>query len=182
MRIIAGEWRGRSLIAPPKASLSTRPTADRVRENLFNLLSSRVERWPDQRVVDLCAGTGALGLEALSRGAAHCVFVERDPAACRLIRDNLTKLGASDRAHIVQADVLALPRATDAATLLFLDPPYADAREADVLGSAAAQGWLAPSALVGVETPRGRVINALGFEPLLSRDYGSTRLTLLRWQ
>src|SRR3954447_5674987 len=98
MRIIAGEWRGRQLEAPP--GQSTRPTADRVREALFSMLASRLGSFEDLRVADLFAGSGALGFEALSRGAAFATFVERDAAATAIIKRNAAKLGAEDRMQV----------------------------------------------------------------------------------
>ena len=99
MRIIAGAWRGRTIEAPP--GQSTRPTADRVRETLFSMLTSRLGSFEELRVADLFAGSGALGLEALSRGAAHATFVESDAKASAMIRRNAEKLGAVDRAQAV---------------------------------------------------------------------------------
>src|SRR3982751_3668008 len=107
MRIIAGEWRGRQLEAPP--GQSTRPTADRVRETLFSMLASRLGSFEDLRVADLFAGSGALGLEALSRGAASAIFVENDSKAAAIIRRNAEKLGAS--VQVQGGSALALPRA-----------------------------------------------------------------------
>src|SRR3954467_15650634 len=120
MRIISGQWRGRRLVAP--AGNATRPTSDRVREALFSILGAL----DGERVLDLFAGSGALGLEALSRGAASATFVERAPAALRVLRDNVADLGAS--AEVVAADARAHLRAARAQgaqyDLVFLDPPY----------------------------------------------------------
>src|SRR3954451_19155353 len=120
MRIIAGEWRGRSIEAPP--GLATRPTADRVRETLFSMLTSRLGSFEDLRVADLFAGSGALGLEALSRGAASATFVECEPKAVAAIRRNADKLGAP--AEILTGSAFALPR-SEPFDLIFADPPYA---------------------------------------------------------
>src|SRR3954467_10782232 len=119
MRIIAGRWRGRPLLSPP--GHATRPTADRVREALFSMLASRLGTFEGLQVADLFAGSGALGLEALSRGAAHCVFVEKDRRAVEAIRANLAALGASGEVLARDADHAALPGPFD---LAFLDPPY----------------------------------------------------------
>src|SRR5687768_3674487 len=97
MRIIAGAWRGRPLAAPP--GQATRPTSDRAREGLFSMLQSRIGSFEGLRVADLFAGTGALGLEALSRGAGHCTFIEKDRAALDVLRRNIERLGAGDRAE-----------------------------------------------------------------------------------
>src|SRR5438067_10641164 len=99
MRIIAGKWRGRAIEAPP--GLATRPTADRVRETLFSMLASRLGSFDELRVADLFAGSGALGLEALSRGAASATFVESDPQAAAVIRQNAEQFGALDRVQIL---------------------------------------------------------------------------------
>ena len=123
MRIIAGEWRGRRLEAPP--GMATRPTADRVRETLFSMLASRLGSFEGLRVADLFAGSGALGLEALSRGAAHATLRrESTPQPPRRSRRNAAKLGALDRVQILGGSALALPQA-DPFDLIFADPPYA---------------------------------------------------------
>src|SRR3982750_60332 len=120
MRIIAGTWRGRAIEAPP--GRETRPTADRVRETLFSMLLSRLGSFEELRVADLYAGSGALGLEALSRGAASATFVERDVKAQAAIKRNAGKLGADVR--VLGSSGLALPR-SDPFDLIFADPPYA---------------------------------------------------------
>ena len=122
MRIIAGEWRGRRLQTPP--GMDTRPTADRVRETLFSMLVSRLGAFDGLRVADLFAGSGALGFEALSRGAAFACFVERDGKAAAAIRANAADLGARDRVQIIGGSALALPR-SEPFDLIFADPPYA---------------------------------------------------------
>src|ERR1043165_1407867 len=122
MRIIAGAWRGRTIEAPP--GQATRPTADRVRETLFSMLASRLGSFEDPRVADLFAGSGALGFEALSRGAAHATFVESDAKASAVIRRNAEKLGATERVQILGGSALALTRSKPF-DLIFADPPYA---------------------------------------------------------
>ncbi len=126
MRIVAGTWRGRTLAAPPGEA--TRPTADRVRQALFDILLHAPwggrEAIDGVRVLDAFAGTGALGLEALSRGAAHATFIERDHAAIAVLRANVAALGAEDRTRVIAGDVLAPPRAEAPCGLVFLDPPY----------------------------------------------------------
>ncbi len=117
---VAGEFRGRRLVAP--AGTSTRPTTDRVREATFNALGSR-DLVVGAQVADLFAGSGAIGIEALSRGAEHCTFVERDRDALRALRTNLDTLGIADRSRVVTGDVLAVAAAVDA-DLVFADPPY----------------------------------------------------------
>ena len=120
MRVVAGEFRGRRIVAP--AGTSTRPTTDKVREATFNALGSR-DLVVGAQVADLYAGSGAIGIEALSRGADHCTFVERDRDALRALRTNLDTLGLTDRSRIVTGDVLAVAAALDA-ELVFADPPY----------------------------------------------------------
>ena len=122
MRIIAGDWRGRKLVAP--LGDLTRPTADRTRETLFNMLASRVGSFDGLSVVDLFAGSGALGLEALSRGAASCLFVEQDARAVEAIRKNIETLDARARSVVQQGSVLSLSPAKAAHDVIFLDPPY----------------------------------------------------------
>src|SRR6187402_1987916 len=120
MRIVAGELRGRRLVAP--AAATTRPTTDKVREAVFNALAS-LDAVVDARVVDLYAGSGALGLEALSRGAAHCTFVERDRGAVRAIDENIATLGLRERSRVVVGDGIASASQLPA-DLAFADPPY----------------------------------------------------------
>ncbi|MGA7538627.1 MAG: 16S rRNA (guanine(966)-N(2))-methyltransferase RsmD [Steroidobacteraceae bacterium] len=151
LRIIGGSWRGRRLRFPPSAQI--RPTPDRVRETLFNWLSLRV---PGARCLDLFAGSGALGLEALSRGAAHVTFIERDAAAAREIAARLAEWGAH-AARVEHTDARAFLERTPATPfdIVFLDPPFASG----LLEGAAARlergGWLSDGALVYVESPVG---------------------------
>jgi len=177
MRIIAGEWRGRAIEAP--SGRSTRPTADRVRETLFSMLSSRLGSFDDLRVADLFAGSGALGLEALSRGAASATFVEADAAAAVAIRRNLEKLGATDRARVIAGSALALPR-SEAFDLIFADPPYSPGSGSAAVRSIADAAWLAPGGWLSVETQRGETVDLGDLELDSARDLGRARLTLLR--
>ncbi|HEX8238782.1 MAG TPA: 16S rRNA (guanine(966)-N(2))-methyltransferase RsmD [Allosphingosinicella sp.] len=171
MRIIAGRWRGRPLVAP--AGDSTRPTSDRAREGLFSMLASRLGSFEGLQVADLFAGSGALGLEALSRGAAHCVFVETDRRAVEAIRANLAALGASGEVLQRAAEQAALPGAVD---LAFLDPPYGSGLAAAAL----ARLPLPPGGWASVETARGEAVVAEGYENECERTYGKARITLLR--
>src|SRR5688500_10978795 len=155
MRIIAGQWRGRPLPAPK--GQDTRPTADRVREALFSMLASRLGSFEDLQVADLFAGSGALGLEALSRGAAHCVFIENDRRAADSIRANIAALGASGEVLARSAEHAALPRPAD---LAFLDPPYGS----DLAPAALARLWISPGGWVSVETGRSETVAAEGYE------------------
>lgn len=177
MRIIAGRWRGRPLGAPKGDA--TRPTADRTREALFSMLVSRLGGLDDLRVADLFAGSGALGLEALSRGAAHCVFVEQDRAAIDALKANIAKLGAQG-AEVRQASVLALPPVAQPLDLVMMDPPYHSGAGAVALDKLARTGWIGPATLVSIETSRTEDVAVAGFEIDAQRDYGKARITLLR--
>lgn len=175
MRIVAGIWRGRQLEAP--LGMTTRPTADRVRETLFSMLASRLGSFEDLRVADLFAGSGALGFEALSRGAAHATFVENDAAAAAVIRRNAAKLGAD--VTVLGGSALALPGSAPF-DLILADPPYAAGSGSHVVASVDAAGWLAPGGWLSIET--GRNDNVDGGRLILdtSRVVGRARLTLLR--
>jgi 16S rRNA (guanine966-N2)-methyltransferase len=177
MRIIAGEWRGRPLIAPP--GQSTRPTADRVRESLFSMLSSRIGDFEGLTVADLYAGSGALGIEALSRGAAKCRFVERDRSAVAVLRTNLSSLGATDRAEVLNSTVESFS-AAQPLQLIFGDPPYAPGSGSAVVSLAAQGGWLAPGGWMAIETARGDAVDPATFALQVERDIGRARVTILR--
>jgi 16S rRNA (guanine966-N2)-methyltransferase len=147
MRIIAGEFKGRTLQAPTWQGL--RPTSDRLRETLFNVLAPRL---PEAAVLDVCAGTGAIGLEALSRGARLAVFVERDPRAVALIRENVARCGAGERYAIKRAEAtaaLAAPLAGGPFDIVVLDPPYDVADLTTLVERAAAQ--VAPDGVLVLE-------------------------------
>ncbi len=175
MRIIAGHWRGRAIVAPPGAA--TRPTADRVREALFSMLTSRLGSFEGLRVLDGFAGTGALGLEALSRGAAHGTFVENDPAAIKALRTNIA--GMKFAADVIAAPMAAIGTAPAACHLILLDPPYASGLADPALARLIERGWIAPHALISVETSRKETV-AGDFEIVAVRDHGKARLHLLR--
>jgi 16S rRNA (guanine966-N2)-methyltransferase len=179
-RIIAGAARGRRLVVP--AGRGTRPTADRAREGLFSTIESLTGTLHAARVLDLYAGSGAVGLEALSRGAAVALLVESDDAAVRAIRANIDTLalpGAEVRMGRVERLVAAAP-AADPFDVAFLDPPYEleDAALRAVLGDALANGWLAPDAVVAVErvTRGGPWTWPAGYSPVRSRRYGEATL------
>lgn len=176
MRIIAGEWRGRRLVSPPGSA--TRPTADRTRESLFSMLGSRIGSFEGLRVADLYAGSGALGLEALSRGAAHATFVETDRAALTAIGANVAALGAGDRSAVRALSAAALPRG-DRFDLIFADPPYQPGSGSAVAASVASAEWLAGGGWMAVETARGdEVIAPDGWQIESQRDIGRARVTL----
>ncbi|MES2001365.1 MAG: 16S rRNA (guanine(966)-N(2))-methyltransferase RsmD [Pseudomonadota bacterium] len=177
MRIIAGRWRGRLLDAP--AGSSTRPTADRVREALFSMLISRIGSFENLAVADLFAGTGALGFEALSRGAAHVTFVERDSIALAAIRANAAKLGASDRISVSASSALSLPRGGPF-DLIFADPPYEPGSGSAAAAAVVASSWLAPGGWLSVESAARDPVTALGLAVAAERDVGRARLTLMQ--
>jgi 16S rRNA (guanine966-N2)-methyltransferase len=171
MRIIAGKWRGRA-IAAPKGD-ATRPTSDRTREALFSMLASRLGSFEGLEVADIFAGSGALGLEALSRGAANCTFVDNDRAAQDAIRANLLKLGGQGEVRGGAAEHARFLKPLD---LVFLDPPYGSGLADKVLPGLP----LAAGAFVSVETGRGEVVAAPGLELEAERTHGKAKITLLR--
>jgi len=172
MRVVAGELRGRRIESP--RSEATRPTTDKVREAVFNSLNSMGET-SGAVVVDLFAGTGALGIEALSRGAERCIFVELDRDALAVLRRNVDSLGLSDRAQVVAGDASAATIPADA-TLVMADPPYGFDRWQALLERIARS---APRALVVAESPT-EVQPPEGWETVRSRRYGRTVTTFLR--
>jgi 16S rRNA (guanine966-N2)-methyltransferase len=182
VRIIGGEWRGRRLRFPPVADL--RPTPDRLRETLFNWLQGAI---PGARALDLFAGSGALGLEALSRGAARATLVEHDPIAARNIAALLAMLGvAHDRAEVLTRDVFALlsgPPVGGGYDLVFLDPPYRAGRLPELCTLLARGGWLRPGAWVYLECPAAAAPVALPGEWLRWREAraGAASGTLARF-
>jgi 16S rRNA (guanine966-N2)-methyltransferase len=186
LRIVSGEFRGKALVAPKGEA--TRPTSDRARQAIFNILEhapwSRGLR--DVRVIDLFSGSGALGFEALSRGAAFCLFVETDEAARGAIRENVDAMGLFGRTRVHRRDATQLgvrPGADGPAfDLAFLDPPYAKGLGEVALAKLAEGGWLAPDATVvferGADEPP---FEAPGYALLDARDYGAARVSFLRW-
>ncbi|MEM9755558.1 MAG: 16S rRNA (guanine(966)-N(2))-methyltransferase RsmD [Pseudomonadota bacterium] len=181
MRIVGGAWRGRRLaeIGRGDQAARLRPTADRVRESVFNILAAAGDPVTGARVLDLFAGTGALGLEALSRGAARAMFVDDGRVAERLLRQNIAALGAGDRADILRRDATALGPAPHAFDLVFLDPPYGRGLGARAIGSATSGGWLATGATLVWEEGSPPAAPA-GFTLLDSRRYGDTEIAILR--
>jgi len=185
MRIIAGEWRGRPLETP--ADQAVRPTTDRVREALFSILTARLLAGPGHgfdglRVLDLFAGTGALGFEALSRGAGMAVFVDKDRRSCRLIETNRDRLRAAARTHIIQADALRVgpDLGTDGFDLIFLDPPYRQKLVEQALAVIARHAWLRPGGLILAETAADEVFTLPPvFESADQRRYGETEIHLI---
>jgi len=184
MRIVAGRHRGRRLLAPPGETV--RPTSDRAREALFNILSHgqpAAEGIPfaGAAVLDAFAGTGAVGLEALSRGAAEAAFIERDREALAALRRNIAMLGEDAHSRIVPGDATRPPPAPSAYTLAFLDPPYRGGLAAAALTALDAAGWFTPDALAVVElAAREHLAPPAGFNLVDERVYGAARLLFLR--
>jgi 16S rRNA (guanine966-N2)-methyltransferase len=177
MRIVAGRWRGRVLAAPP--GTATRPTSDRARQAIFDMLLHATWGGRDlidgARVLDVFAGTGAMGLEALSRGAAHATFIERDPAALAALRRNLAACGAA--ADVIAADACAPPRGRPCG-LVFLDPPYELGLVPRACAALATAGWVAPGAIVVAETARKEP--SPWPDRIDERTYGAARITVRR--
>lgn len=178
MRIIAGEWRGRKLVAP-KGDL-TRPTADRTRETLFSMLSSRLGSFEDLSVLDLFAGSGALGLEALSRGAAHCLFVEQEAEAVKAIKANIASFDARHRTVVQQGSVMSLGPAKAPHDLILLDPPYDTGAGQVALDRMARLGWIGPATWIALETHRKEDVEIKALDIVSERVVGKAKLTLLR--
>lgn len=178
MRIVAGQWRGRKLVAPKGEA--TRPTADRARETLFNMLTSRLGSFERLRVADLFAGSGALGLEALSRGAAHCLFVEQDRAALDAIRANITALDARARTQVDAGSVMALRASAQPYDLLLLDPPYKTGAGEVALDRLLRLGWIGAESWIALETSAKETLDINGLAIDSERIVGKGKLTLLR--
>jgi 16S rRNA (guanine966-N2)-methyltransferase len=186
MRIVSGDLRGRAIITPE--GQNTRPTSDRARQAVFNILEHApwADGVRDKRVIDLFSGSGALGFEALSRGAAFCLFVETDEDARGAIRENVDAFGlfGSTRVHRRDATALGIKPGADGPPfdLVFLDPPYAKGLGEIALARLIEGGWLAPGALVmferGVSEPPFAVE---GFQALDVRDYGAARVHFLKF-
>ena len=178
LRIIAGEWRGRRLVAPEGDA--TRPTADRTREALFSMLVSRLGSFEGLFVADLFAGSGALGLEALSRGAGRVLFVEQDAAALRALRSNIAALGAQARCDVRAGSVLSLAQTSTPPDLILMDPPYGTGAGAVALDRLDRLGWVESATWISIETARDEDISVKGFESETVRDCGKARLHILR--
>ena len=187
LRIVGGRHRGRSIAAPE--GQATRPTSSRAREALFNILAHAQWRPDgtspliDARVLDAFAGTGALGIEALSRGAAHATFLDSEAGVVKLIGENLRKLGETANARVVRGDATRPPPGRDACDLVFLDPPYRSGLALPALAALTAAGWVAPGAIVTIELAHNEdLVPPDGFEAIDERRYGAARLVILRRQ
>jgi 16S rRNA (guanine966-N2)-methyltransferase len=182
MRIVGGRLRGRELAAPKSTAI--RPTADRLREALFNILAHAYgDPVSGARVLDLFAGTGALGIEALSRGAAFALFIDEGAEARALIRENVATLGLGGSARIFRRDATKLGPAQplEPFSLIFLDPPYGKGLAEQALTAARDGGWLTPDALIVVEESTKAAFAAPpGFTPIERRPYDETEFIILR--
>jgi 16S rRNA (guanine966-N2)-methyltransferase len=183
MRIVGGRLRGRALAAPKSRAI--RPTADRLREALFNIL---IHAYGDPvtgaRVLDLFAGTGALGIEAISRGAEFALFVDDGAEARGLLRESVATLGLGGSTRIFRRDATKLGEAhpVEPFSLVFLDPPYGQGLAEKALTSSRAGGWLMPDALIVVEEAVGAFAAPDGFAEIERRTYDATEFIFLRLQ
>lgn len=182
MRVVGGSLRGHALKSP--ASGAIRPTSDRLRETVFNILAhSYGNPVTDARVIDLFAGTGAMGIEALSRGAAFALLVDQGTEACALIRVNVTSLGLAGATRILKRDARKLGRApeTERFDLAFLDPPYNQGLVAPTLAALRGGAWLSTDALVVIEeAAQAEVAIPEGFAQIERRRYGDTQVVFAR--
>lgn len=185
MRIVAGRHKGRHLAVPH--GKDTRPTSDRVREAIYNVLSHGFDLDFDEvTTLDVCAGTGALGLEALSRGGLRAVFIDIAQPALDCVAENVATLKEQARSTILRRDVKRFglkPSGAQAANLAFFDPPYRENMLPPALMGAAEGGWLAPGALIVIETADDEDVELpTGFEALDERRYGKTLVRFLRYE
>jgi len=179
VRVIAGRFGGQRLVSLGKGDPAShlRPTPDRVRESLFSILAARLE-FEGLCVLDVFAGTGALGFEALSRGAARVVFVENGRVGQKLVAQNIAKLGVTDQARLVARDATRPGPAVAEADLVFLDPPYGSELGQTALSALQQGGWIAPKALIVWEDSMSREAPD-GFAKTQDRRFGNTWLTFL---
>ncbi len=175
MRLISGKWGGRVLHSPPGAT--TRPTGDRTREALFSMLTSRIGSFEGLMVADIFAGTGALGLEAMSRGADYCVFVDQDREALKAIKANIAMLEA--KADVMPVAVSSLGPSRRAFDLLMFDPPYGTGGAGALIEKLTRLGWAAETAWAAVETRNDESVSAEGWTIEVERTYGIAKLTVL---
>ncbi len=189
MRIVGGTLKGKRLEAPEGRAL--RPTSDRARESLFNLLTqgriaSAVAGGGNPligaRVLDAFAGTGALGIEALSRGAERAFFMEMNAEALAILRQNLKHCGLEGQAQVIPCDVTQAPGTAEPCGIVLADPPYGRDLAEPALGALAKAGWIGPGSLVVMESERGETLSPPeGFEELDRRRYGKAQLIFLRY-
>lgn len=183
MRIIAGKYARRQLMAP--AGQGTRPTSDRAREAIFNILQH--QDWGGRavitgaRVLDVCCGTGAMGLEALSRGAGSLWLMEQDKAALQATQLNIAALGVQAQCHILRGDARHPPQAPHGCDLIFIDPPYRQNLPEQIVPALQSQGWITPDALLVIETGALETVKLNDKIPLLmQRRYGAAMVSFFR--
>ncbi|HXP96085.1 MAG TPA: 16S rRNA (guanine(966)-N(2))-methyltransferase RsmD [Telmatospirillum sp.] len=181
MRIVAGRHKGRVLQAPE--GLATRPTADRAREALFNILGHGAPSLEGALVLDAFAGSGALGFEALSRGASHATFMETDGSAFAIIYANAKKLGVEPQSSIQRIDATRPPKASAPCQIVLMDPPYKSGLAKPALLALLAQGWIASDAVVVVEVAAGEDFSSPSKDLMIidERKYGAARMVFLRF-
>jgi 16S rRNA (guanine966-N2)-methyltransferase len=187
MRIIAGKHRGRNIMSIQ--SKSVRPTTSKAREALFSILTSGdfldeegISILEGATVADICCGTGALGLEALSRGAKKVIFIDNDPASIDLVKYNLRAFGEEANAITLRNDATLLPTSRQLCQVVFIDPPYESGLVAPILKSLAARGWLDENAVIICETgKREEITLPKGYSVRNQRQYGKTKLVILGW-
>lgn len=182
MRIIAGKCRKRKLLSPPTAA--TRPTSDRARESIFNIINSlEYNLLEGASVLDAFAGSGALGLEALSRGAAHATFFENNLQAVHIIKENIANLGVTSQCSVIMGDATKPPKAPNPMKLVFLDPPYDQVLEIPCLTALHNQGWIHSKTLVVLETSAKRPLSLPIRAALVNqRRYGAALISFLTYQ
>ena len=181
MKISGGELKGRTIDTPPGRAV--RPTGAMTREAMFNLvMHDPAVELVDGRVADAFAGSGALGFEALSRGAAHCTFIEQDRQSLKILEGNIDALGVRDRCTVLKADATRPPDAATPCTALFLDPPYMSELSDPALVALARHGWLAHGAVAVLEHPAKKAFTPPpGFELVTDRRYGTAAVCVMRW-
>lgn len=181
MRIISGKFRRQSLLMPP--SSITRPTADRTREAVFNIITSlNPQIFLEETILDAFAGSGSLGLEALSRGASHVTFLENNPQALQVLNQNAIKLGVQSQCAMTHCDVANPPKAPHPMTMVFLDPPYEDTRTDLYITTLHQQGWISPQTLIVLETSSKKdLILPRHITILDQRRYGAALISFLTY-
>lgn len=181
MRIISGDYKGRTLQYPP--SKITRPTSDRARESIFNILLHLDDfTFNGAVVLDLFAGSGAMGLEALSRGAISATFLDLSPIACQVITSNIQFLKVNNKTCVLSVDALGLPLALTPANLVFVDPPYFHGFETPVLSELVVKGWVKSGTIVVIETSKKTKleVNQSVFLPLTTRTFSNTAISIFK--
>lgn len=187
VRIIAGKWKGRKLPVPE--GLAVRPTSERVREAVFSRLQSMLGDWEGLRVADICAGSGAFGIEAVSRGAAHATFVEQDRSAANAILQMFKRLDQTESARILCQDARTLPVATTPYDIVYLDPPYAEGLHIPILERLAQANWIQDTSILVTEAqgndpqlPDYLNSDSCRFICLAIHQYGKTKTYLLSFR